>query len=1102
MRRNLRQKSTLRTESALIEVLEDRALLTPIFPFVESGTIKLLQQQSTDSTQLLRWNRSTSETEAVATIPGLTEKLDVLGTINGKVLFRVESTGKLWATDGTTAGTQPIADVLLPSEGYWSTGAGTDIGLPKSIKQPLESAELNGYLYFSGDGGDGFELWRSDGTSAGTTQVSDINHGQDGPDGRIYFWDAVPGAVSYDVTVSAWSITEGWGGAAYDRSGPNDWITQNGVTDTYIEVGHVSNWDLYQTLLTVTPNFEDQTQGEPVEYPVRFLGVLNETSSKPSDFVVYEGSVYFSAETKDYGREIWKSDGTDAGTQLGVDVIPGPASSFPFDYVPFDGKLFFATFGNHDMYVTDGQTATRVLNGAGPSGSTYRIGYSPKQLAGTLPIGVINDRLVVGYRGDSDDGQYGGLMSYSSADDGSPHVIFSEIYSAATRPMEAGSYYDGITVLNGHLVFRSMGTPFAGYTFEGYLVFGSLISTDGLTGDELFETPVRQESAWTAPSDPYLPTLSIGSDQKIHIGANHNNLPWGAYAYAMETDGTLAGSRIVSSDSSGSTDPRFYGWSDGSWFYVDMGDTPASRGYLPIYKVIEDGEDILVGGAEFDGLASEIYPFDGGLFVTSGKGTLYEVPNANYSTAPILVSGGIGKQLTSTPTLSWPEAPGPVARYDLAINPVGARSTITYRRTNLTSTSHTAETAIPDGDYEVWVRAYYTDGTYTAWGPTPPQMTILTQVPDGKPTVTGPARAILPTSNQPTLSWTAVPGAQTYQVWLSNNYSTAAVVHRDGLTSTELRVPKDLAPGMYRLWVRAKNEIGTSGYTAPYYFQIMHDAVVPTEGIGNTTDSTPVIAWQKPAGNAVRYDVAINKVGDRTTLYRKNALATTSHEIPESLPDGSYEVWVRAYFDDGSFSQWLPSELRIGTSRPATAPILTGPAVNQPDRSLPVRLSWNPVAGAFSYQVYVSLQNSIAALVDQKGVQDTFFDYQPVISSNPIAYRYWVRAENSFGFGPWTPARSFAVGQLAAIISGGGQGNDATPTLTFRQSSLKPARYDLFIASETSLYRAVYRRADLTSETHTLEEALPIGKYRAWVRIIYADSSATAWSQAVAFEIV
>ncbi len=122
------------------------------------------------------------------------------------------STGnELWRTDGTGPGTQRVADIYAgtngsspvefrvlnnqvyfiadsPSMGYelWKTdgsGAGTQVvldlnpGLASGLSNlNSEPVVAGSYLYFvADDGSTGYELWRSDGTTGGTTAMGQIN---------------------------------------------------------------------------------------------------------------------------------------------------------------------------------------------------------------------------------------------------------------------------------------------------------------------------------------------------------------------------------------------------------------------------------------------------------------------------------------------------------------------------------------------------------------------------------------------------------------------------------------------------------------------------------------------------------------------------------------------------------------------------------------------------------------------------------------------------------------------------------------------------------------------------------------------------------------
>ena len=54
------------------------------------------------------------------------------------------------------------------------------------------------------------------------------------------------------------------------------------------------------------------------------------------------GTLMFNASDGVHGFELWRSDGTAAGTTLVRDINPGNAGSVPDWYAPAGGRLFFS----------------------------------------------------------------------------------------------------------------------------------------------------------------------------------------------------------------------------------------------------------------------------------------------------------------------------------------------------------------------------------------------------------------------------------------------------------------------------------------------------------------------------------------------------------------------------------------------------------------------------------------------------------------------------------------------------------------------------------------------------------------------------------------
>ncbi len=231
--------------------------------------------------------------------------------LNGELYFRGDdgTNGReLFKTDGTAAGTVLVKDIFpgVDSSDPFASGG---------------FAFLNGELFFQADGGTGDELWKTDGTTAGTVQVKEI----------------APG------------------GGFFGSSSPQAFIEYNGELFFAASDGATSGRELWKTDGTAagTVLVKDINPGGGF-----FLG------SNPFDFTLFNGELFFTAEDATSGKELWKSDGTAAGTVLVKDIWPGAQGSFLGGLTVFNGELFFgANDGStgRELWKTDGTAAGTVL---------------------------------------------------------------------------------------------------------------------------------------------------------------------------------------------------------------------------------------------------------------------------------------------------------------------------------------------------------------------------------------------------------------------------------------------------------------------------------------------------------------------------------------------------------------------------------------------------------------------------------------------------------------------------------------------------------------------------------------------------------------------
>ena len=282
--------------------------------------------------------------------------------------------GSLWRTDGTAAGTTRLARVDL-------TSFGTVGGAVDSL------AVLNGELYFAGDlpsDRRGFELMKTDGTAAGTVRVKDLNTttlfgGSSTPHDFMTVGDVVyftaneagngpnelwktDGTAAGTVMVKAF---DGHPGTAINAG----FLTDVGGTLYFRAVSN--NYSRYQVWKT-----DGTSEGT----------VMVKEFAQPPDFMHFpmralDGRLYFAAAPLERPDdvELWTSDGTDAGTVVVADVNAGDAGAYPSSLTVFDGRLYFAATdptGGSELWSTDGTAAgtRRVADvNRGPGGASPRV---------------------------------------------------------------------------------------------------------------------------------------------------------------------------------------------------------------------------------------------------------------------------------------------------------------------------------------------------------------------------------------------------------------------------------------------------------------------------------------------------------------------------------------------------------------------------------------------------------------------------------------------------------------------------------------------------------------------------------------------------------
>jgi ELWxxDGT repeat protein len=321
------------------DIAPGAAASTPFAFRVLGSTLFFDATDSTAGAELWKSDGTEAGTVRVADInPGpfgsSPRELAATGTL---IFFRADDGthgSELWKSDGTEAGTVLVKDI--------QPGLGNGVS---AFQRDVLTALGDTLLFFASDGVTGTELWKSDGTEAGTVRLADFNPGPGGS-----FAPDIFGVDRPAVANGRWF---------FRAATPTDGL------EVYVSDGTAAGSGLLKEIDTQSSAF-----------PVLWTGDLF-----ASPFVDRAGSLVFTADDGATGLEPWKSDGTAGGTAQITDLNPGVADSAPLGLATLGGTVLMnatAGVGGRELYGTDGTAGgTGLVKDFDPGSSS---GGDPQQL--------------------------------------------------------------------------------------------------------------------------------------------------------------------------------------------------------------------------------------------------------------------------------------------------------------------------------------------------------------------------------------------------------------------------------------------------------------------------------------------------------------------------------------------------------------------------------------------------------------------------------------------------------------------------------------------------------------------------------------------------
>ncbi|MCP9859613.1 MULTISPECIES: ELWxxDGT repeat protein [unclassified Cyanobium] len=406
----------------------------------------------------------------------------------------------VWKSDGTTAGTTLVRGGLS--------------SITRDYNSATTVAASSGKFFFRGyDDTNGLELWVSDGTTAGTQRISNIEAGSgwSEPDnltdvnGTLYFTatTSTGGRELYKSggTAATTVLVRAIASGA-PSSDPRELLNLNGTLYFTANDG-ASGRELWKS---------DGTTAGTVT--VRNINTTAGTGSDPLNLTILGSTLYFFANSGS-GYQLWKSDGTSAGTvRVSTSFFNADFwSNESFNLTNINGTLYFSQQGatTTELWKSDGTTVTKVADL--PSYFSFISGFT--NVGGILYFNLGDGDASTGRELWKSDGTAAGTM------------LVRDVV-----PGTAGSNPSQLTAFNNKLYFAAAS--------ENVFTTEELWSSDGTAaGTVSLELDPR-----TVGSDISTPLLFNG---KLYFAANDGVLGKELWT----SDGTAAGTQLVKDVRSG-----------------------------------------------------------------------------------------------------------------------------------------------------------------------------------------------------------------------------------------------------------------------------------------------------------------------------------------------------------------------------------------------------------------------------------------------------------------------------------------------------------------------------------------------------------------------
>ena len=315
------------------------------------------------------------------------------------------------------------------------------------------------------------------------------------------------------------------------------------------------------------------------------------------------------------------------------------------------------------------------------------------------------------------------------------------------------------------------------------------------------------------------------------------------------------------------------------------------------------------------------------------------------------------------------------------------------------------ETLTSGDNYTWYLGAASTNGAAIAWSYQTFSLAAATATTLAQPTQKGPSGTIAAGAgfDTPTVSWSSVPGAADYYLFVQDTTTGAAAINIPSISGTSYTpsTSQALTPGhSYTWYIGATASSGAVSWSWESF--TLAALAAPTQSGPSGTIAagagfdTPTFSWSSIPGAAQYYLYVVDDNTGQVPINNPSVTgASYTPSASQALTPGHRFTWyVAAESTNGAVLSWSGPTSFTLAALTAPTPINPSGFVSAASVSTTPSFSWSSVPGANHYYLYLVDANTGEVLINNADVTGTTYTTAPTLTVGD-SYIWYIAAEST-----------------------------------------------------------------------------------------------------------